>query len=63
MAKFIARQILSNAIRRNVPRAADQETVVGSDVLVYKERPSNEWIGSYKVLDADGKIFLLNVDF
>ena len=56
MAKVIARQRLSTAIRHNVPKAADQEVTVCSDVLLYKERPRNEWIGPYKVVAGDGKI-------
>lgn len=62
MMKVIARQRLSKSIRHNVPRAADQEVMIGSDVLLYKERLRNEWVGPYKVIAGDGKNFLFNID-
>ena len=62
MEKVIAKQILATALRSNVPKAADNETRIGSDVLLYKERPVNKWLGPYKVMAGDNKNLLLNIN-
>ena len=53
--KVIARQRLAKALGLNAPRATDHEISIGSDVLLYKERPHNEWVGPYKVMPGDKK--------
>lgn len=62
MLKVIARQRLATAIQKNVPKVANHDISIGSDVLLYKERPVNRWLGPYKVIAGDMKNLLLNVD-
>ena len=47
MLKVIARQRLTTSLKMNVSTAADHDISIGSDVLLYKERPRNEWISLY----------------
>ena len=61
MAAAIAKERLSSAIRANVPAAAMKDIKIGSDVLVYREKPEDMWIGPFKVLDSDGKLLRLDV--
>ena len=62
MVKVIARQRLASALRLNVPAATDRDIAIGSDALLYKERPRNEWLGPYKVLVGNNKNLLINDD-
>ena len=62
MVKVTARQRITTSLRRNVPSAADHEISIGSVVLIYKERPRNEWVGPYKVMAGDNNNLLLNVN-
>ena len=62
MVKIIARQRLASALRRNVPSSADRDILFGSDVLLYKERPRHEWVGTYKVMAGDNENVLLNMN-
>ena len=61
MLKVIARQRLATALKMSVPAAADRDTTIGSDVLLYKERLRNEWIGPCKVLASNKKNLLLSI--
>ncbi len=48
MVKVMAKKLLTTALRRRVPKMTDHEVLIVSDVLLYKERPRNEWVGPYK---------------
>ena len=56
MAAVIAREHLNTATRANVPVAAMKDIMVGADVLVYREKPENNWIGPSKVLENNEKV-------
>ena len=62
MLKVTDRQRLAKALRLNAPMATDHEISIGSDVLLYKERPRNEWVGLYRVMAGDNENLLLNID-
>ena len=49
-------------MQKNVPSAADNNISISPDVLLYKERPRNEWVGPYKVIAGDKENLLLNID-
>ena len=59
--KLSARQRLATALQFNVPTAADRDIPIGSEVLLFKERTRNEWIGSGKVLAGANKNLLLSL--
>ena len=46
----------------NLPKAAEYEIRISSDVLLQKERPVNKWLGLYQVIAGDNKNLLLNID-
>ena len=41
MSCFIAKEKISEALRMNVPTAALNDIAIGSQVLVYREKPEN----------------------
>ena len=62
MEKFIPKQRLATTFRRYIPKMTDHDLPIGSDVLLYKERPRSEWVGPYKVIAGYNKNLLLIVD-
>lgn len=50
MIKVTARQRSATALRSNVPSATGHHIAIGLDVLLYSERPVNEWLGPYKAV-------------
>lgn len=47
MSEEIAKAGLNTASRSNVPAAAERSFSVGDQVLLYKERPVNKWLGPF----------------
>ena len=62
MASFMAMELISKAVRMNVPSVADNDIVIGSRVLLYKEKPEDQWTGPYLVLDVEDKIVAIQVE-
>lgn len=56
MAKLVAKARVHVALSRNVPTAVDANIRILDQVLVFREKPVNKWMGPYKVLDVYGKI-------
>lgn len=62
LSKEIAGQRLSTATISKVPSATNNELHIGSEVLFYKERPTNNWVGPYRILDVKYKVEWVNID-
>lgn len=62
MVKHVARARLSTVVRRNVPKASNTEISPGMRVLVYREKPVDEWQGPYTVQGHDGKQVWLDIN-
>eukprot|EP00170_Pyropia_yezoensis_P002014 contig_8608_g2018 len=62
MVRHVARARLSTALRRNVPKASDNEIHPCMRVLVYREKPIDEWQGPYTVHGHDGKHAWLDIN-
>ena len=58
----IAGQRLSTAMKSKVPSATDVELDIGSEVLLYKEKPTNKWAGPFRVLDVKDKVVWIDID-
>lgn len=56
MTAVMAKSKLSTVLRSNIPAAALSDITIGSEVLVYREKPENKWVGPYRVLTIDGKV-------
>ncbi len=61
MVKLVARNCISTAFHERIPRAEDHDIKIGSEVLLYKERPINMWVGPYRVVAGDSKHLSLNL--
>eukprot|EP00171_Calliarthron_tuberculosum_P000524 IDg524t1 len=61
MAVIIAKSRIQTALNKRVPRAADRVVDVGKEVLVYREKPENRWVGPFKVIAGKGKSVWINV--
>lgn len=55
MGKRMAATLLKKAMKMNAPAAATRNIQIGSEVLVYKEKPIRKWLGPHLVLDVQGK--------
>eukprot|EP00170_Pyropia_yezoensis_P002016 contig_8609_g2020 len=62
MVRHVARARLGTALRRNVPKASDYEIHPGMRVLVYREKPIDEWQGPYTLHGHDGKHVWLGIN-
>ena len=62
VSKLIARDRLKKAVKSNVPAAADKVIQVGEQVLVYKEKPINQWIGPFHVRDVNAKTVFVDMN-
>ncbi|CDF36767.1 unnamed protein product [Chondrus crispus] len=62
MASVMAKERLSRAVRMNVPSAADKDIVIGSRVLLYREKPEDQWTGPYLVLDVKDKSVTIQLE-
>ena len=62
VSKLIARDRLKKAVKSNVPAAADKVIQIGEQVLVYKEKPINQWIGPFHVRDVSAKTVFVNMN-
>ncbi|CDF36525.1 unnamed protein product [Chondrus crispus] len=62
MASFMAKERISRAVRMKVPSEADNDIVIGSRVLIYREKPEDQWTGPYLVLDVKDKIVTIQVE-
>lgn len=51
MAVILARNRISKAVRSHARAATDREIAIQSKVLVFKEKPINQWIGPFEVGD------------
>ena len=60
--KSISRQRLTSALRHNVPKAIDHEIPIGSDILLEKLRPRNDWLSPFKEFAVDKKNRILNTN-
>eukprot|EP00170_Pyropia_yezoensis_P002751 contig_11549_g2756 len=61
MAKHVTKSRLERAVRSRVPAVSDAVFPAGMSVLVYREKPVDQWVGPYDVLPTDGKQVWLNV--
>ena len=64
MSTLVARSKLKLALKSNALGAAStfQDIMIGSEVLVYREKPIKGWIGPFTVLDVNGKACFLEVN-
>ena len=62
MSCVIAKEKISKALRMNVPTAALNDIAIGSQVLVYREKPENRWVGPHRVIGIKGKCIFLDLD-
>eukprot|EP00170_Pyropia_yezoensis_P001216 contig_5399_g1220 len=61
MAKHVTKSRLERAVRCRFPADADATICAGMLVLVYLEKPMDQWVGPYDALSTDGKHVWLNV--
>lgn len=71
MAMLVARARVRTGLAASVPAAADREIIPGTAVMVYRERPVDQWEGPYVAvavkdktvwLAIDGQLKVFNVD-
>ena len=62
MTTIIAGSQMKKALRSNAPGAAMADIPIGSEVLVYKEKPIDKWVGPHKVLDINGKMLHVEIN-
>ena len=62
MSKIMAKSRLRRALKSKVSPATDADISIGEEVLVYKEKPINEWLGPGKVLSIDKKSLKVDLD-
>ena len=62
MASVMAKERMSKAVRMNVPSAADNDIAIGTRVLLYREKPEDQWKGPYLVLDVKEKSVTIQLD-
>lgn len=60
MMAILSQAGLQTALNSAVPTAADNQFRVGDEVLMYREKPVNKWIGPYIVVDKNEKFLTLN---
>lgn len=61
MAAVIAKEVLSTAIRANVPAETMRNIKVGSDVLGFREKPEDKCIRPFKLIKIDEKVLQIDV--
>ena len=61
-ASVMAKERISKAVRMNVPSAEDNDIVFGSCVLLYREKPEDQWTGTYLFLDVKDKIVTIQLE-
>lgn len=62
MQAVVAKARLRVALSANVPAAADRVVNPGDQVLVYRERPVDEWVGPFSLVAQRDKIVWLAID-
>ena len=62
MASVMGKERISKAVRMNVPSAADTDIVIGSRVLLYREKPEDQWTGPYLVIDVQDKSVTIQLE-
>lgn len=62
MATLVARARVQRGLVSNVPAAADRDVTPGTKVLVYRERPVDQWEGPYVVVAVRDKTVWLAID-
>lgn len=61
IAEFLAKDALSTAILAKVPEAVMRNTNVGSDVLVYCQKPEDKSIRPFKLIKIHEKVLQVDV--
>lgn len=62
MAMLVARARVRTGLAASVPAAADREIIPGTAILVYRERPVDQWEGPYVAVAVKDKTVWLAVD-
>jgi len=62
MRAQVARARVQAALRLRVPAAADADLPVGTLVLVYREPPTNRWIGPHPIVTRRDKLAWVEID-
>eukprot|EP00168_Porphyra_purpurea_P009873 TRINITY_DN2422_c0_g1_i7.p1 TRINITY_DN2422_c0_g1~~TRINITY_DN2422_c0_g1_i7.p1 ORF type:complete len:645 (-),score=110.77 TRINITY_DN2422_c0_g1_i7:745-2598(-) len=62
MSVMVARARVRKALSTNVPAAANRDINPGSDVLVYREPPVDQWEGPYTAVAARDKMVWIAMD-
>lgn len=55
-----SQQRLDTALSKYVSKAADSDSKIAHDVLMYREKPAAKWVGSYIVRGASDKLVTLD---
>lgn len=64
MVDIVAKHRLSTAMKKRIPSAADAETRVLDEVLIFCEKQVGKWVGTYLVrrFIDEGKILELDIE-
>lgn len=62
MATITAKSRIDTARRMNVPAASGSDLAIGMEVLVYREKPEDIWVGPFKIMDLNNKMVHVNID-
>lgn len=55
MSQIMAKERMAKALRMNAPASVNEEVSIESEVLLYRKKPENKWVGPYLVLDMKDK--------
>lgn len=62
MSRITANERMRTALSRNAPAAAGAEYRIADQVLVYREKPVNKWVGPFAIVNVQGKTGFVDVN-
>ena len=62
IASVMPKERIPKFVRMKVPSAAENDIVIGSRVLLCREKPENQWTRPYLVLDVKDKSVTIQLE-